>query len=105
MSFKTKAIKKTYNFFKDKTDKKENYLKLYYFWLPNRPNWTPNYPTRGFFLFTARLLKLKKYYSLGIWVVDDKDTLKWSIDNDIKFITTNDPELCKTVLSENNLIF
>ena len=94
ISFKSKALKETYKHFKSITKRNSNYLKLYYFWLPNHPKWTPNYPLRSWWIFSSRLLELKKYYSLGIWVIDDEMTLRWAIANNISYITTNDPGLC-----------
>ena len=48
---------------------------------------------------------IKKCHDLGLtvnaWTVNKPADLQWCIDNDVDFITTNDPELLIKMLKEN----
>lgn len=94
ISFKAKALSKLLSNFKETVKKGQNFLKLYYFWVPGKPKWTPNFPFHSYWLFSKRILRLNKYYSLGLWVIDDEETIKWAKESRVNFITTNDPLTC-----------
>jgi hypothetical protein len=97
ISFKARALKTLLNKFKLRLKKETHFLKLYYFWVPGKPKWTPNFPFHSYWLFSKRILRLNKYYSLGLWVIDDIDTIKWAKKMNVDFITTNDPFNCLLV--------
>lgn len=47
---------------------------------------------------------IKECHDLGllvnIWTINSKDDMKWCIDQNVDFITTNDPELLQTLLKK-----
>jgi glycerophosphoryl diester phosphodiesterase len=94
ISFKKSALSKAHKYLAHRTKKDTNFLKLYYFWVPSKPKWTPNIPIRSYWLFYKRILKLNKFYSMGMWVIDDPEDIKRAKKNNVEFITTNNPKLC-----------
>jgi glycerophosphoryl diester phosphodiesterase len=47
---------------------------------------------------------LQQFKDLGlkinIWTIDDAQTMRHYVDKGVDFITTNEPELCKTIVKK-----
>lgn len=93
ISFKRKALKQFNSFIKKSSSEKEFELfKLYRFYIFHLKDFHADVHFTPFNL--NKILKKNPNIKKAVWTIDSSQKIEWAMQENLDYITTNDPELC-----------